>query len=338
MSLNKYIAIHNGSSGFHRRWLKYCQEQNLPYKLVDCYSSSIISELKDCKILFWHHHHRNPKDILIAKEILFALEHSGLKVFPNFKTGWHFDDKVAQKYLFEALGLPHVPSYVFFDKVEALTWIEKASFPIVWKLRRGAGSANVALVESPRKAKVLIRRSFGNGFKQYSAWGSLKERIQKYKNGKTEMKDLLKGILRLVYEPQFSRIIGKETGYIYFQDFIPNLICDYRIIVIDGKAFAIKRYVRKNDFRASGSGNLEYDRHNFSSEILETAFNIAEKLRSDSCVLDFVFHEDKYLLVEVSYGFPMEGFADDCPGYWDKNLDWHEGNFNPQGWIIESFL
>jgi glutathione synthase/RimK-type ligase-like ATP-grasp enzyme len=50
-----------------------------------------------------------------------------------------------------------------------------------------------------------------------------------------------------------------EKNYVYFQDFIPQNDFDIRIIVIGKRAFAIKRMVRKGDFRASGSGNIKYD-------------------------------------------------------------------------------
>jgi len=33
----------------------------------------------------------------------------------------------------------------------------------------------------------------------------------------------------------------------------------------------------------------------------------------------------------------MSGY-DDCTGYWDKDLTWHEGGFNPYGWMVEDLL
>ena len=60
--------------------------------------------------------------------------------FPNFKTVWHFDDKLGQKYLFESIKAPLVTSYAFLYKAGALLWANKASFPKVFKLRGGAGS------------------------------------------------------------------------------------------------------------------------------------------------------------------------------------------------------
>lgn len=32
-----------------------------------------------------------------------------------------------------------------------------------------------------------------------------------------------------------------------------------------------------------------------------------------------------------------EGY-DACPGYWDEDLTWHQGTFNPQGWMVEGVL
>ena len=116
------IAIHHRKGGFSDRWIDYCENHGIDYKIVNAYDSDIIEQLKDCKALLWNHHQSNFKDKLTARRILFSLEHAGKKVFPNFNTGWYFDDKVAQKYLLEAIGAPLVPSYVFYDKQDAKKW------------------------------------------------------------------------------------------------------------------------------------------------------------------------------------------------------------------------
>ena len=332
------LAIHNSKSGFHPRWVKYCQEQNIAYKLVNCYANDLIAQLQDCTALMWHHGQSNSKDILIARQILFALEHSGFKVFPNFKTGWHFDDKVAQKYLLESIDAPMVKSYAFYDKKEALNWLETTTFPKVFKLRGGAGSANVKLAKTKNKAVQLINKAFGKGFRQYDKWQNLKDRIKKYKSGKTSFFDVLKGVARLNIEPDFSKTIGSERGYVYFQDFIPNQDSDIRIIVVGDKAFALKRMVRKGDFRASGSGEIYYDRKLIDDRCIQLAFDVNKKIKSQSLVLDFIFDQQSNpLLVELSYGFSADAY-DRCPGYWDSDLNWHEGVFNPQGWMVEEVL
>lgn len=131
--------------------------------------------------------------------------------------------------------------------------------------------------------------------------------------------------------------MGREVGYIYFQDFIPNNDHDIRVIVIGDKAFAIKRMVRKNDFRASGSGNILYDKQYFDDQVIKLSFDIQVKLKSQCTAMDFVYKDDNPLLVEVSYGFVPEVY-EDCPGYWDENLNWHEGKFDPYGRMVELVL
>jgi glutathione synthase/RimK-type ligase-like ATP-grasp enzyme len=289
--------------------------------------------------LLWHHHQGNPRDIVFARQLLFAFEHAGIRVFPDFKTGWHFDDKVGQKYLFEALSIDErIPTWIFYSKSEALSWARETTFPKVFKLRGGAGSQNVRLVESESEALKLIRRAFGTGFKAYDAWGSLKERYRKYRLGKTSLNDVIKGMVRLVLPPPYARIKGRDKGYIYFQEFIPNNSSDTRVIVIDDKAFALKRMVRDHDFRASGSGTFKYEKKEFDERCIRVAFAINNKLKTQCVAYDFVFdNENKPRVIEINYGFLPSGY-DDCPGYWDPELAWHEGKFNPYGWMVELVL
>jgi len=332
------IAIHNSNKGFQSRWIPYCQQKGIPYKLVNCYDSDLVAQLHDCDALMWHHSQLKPKDLLVAKQILFALEHAGFTVFPDFNTAWHFDDKVAQKYLLEAIDAPLVPSYVFFSKEEAMDWAAQTDFPKVWKLRGGAGSANVRLVRTRAQAEKMIKQAFGRGFSQYAPWDNMKERWRRYKLGKANTMDLAKGLARFVYPPDYARIPGRDRGYIYFQDFIPNNTFDIRMIVIDGRAFGTKRMVRKNDFRASGSGIYKYEREEFDERFVQLSFELTKKLGLQCVGYDFVVDEqDNPLVVEISYGYTVHG-PDGTPGHWDEDLNWIEGLFNPQEWVVDALV
>ncbi len=159
------IAIHKSISGFHPRWAEYCVQNNISHKIVDCYENDIVEQLKDCDALMWHFHQNNPKDILFAKQLLVSIQQTGKKVFPDFNTMWHFDDKLGQKYLLEAVGAPLVPTYIYYTKADALNWIEQTSFPKVFKLRGGGGSANVQLVKTKNEAIKIINKAFGKVLK-----------------------------------------------------------------------------------------------------------------------------------------------------------------------------
>lgn len=331
------IAIHHSLGSFSERWILYCDRRNIPYKLVNCYDNDIIEQLSDCDALLWHHNHANPKDQLFAKQLLYSLEQSGLVVFPDFKTDWHFDDKLGQKYLFEAFKLPRVKSYAFYSKKEALSWVMNTEFPKVFKLRRGAGSRNVFLVKNKLQSIYLIHKAFNNGFRQYDAIGGVKESLRKFRLGKSNLINVLKAVMHLIYPIKLEKAIGRERGYVYFQDFIPNNEYDIRIIVIGDKAFAIKRFVRKDDFRASGSGFIEYGRENFNDNLLKISFEMSKKMQTSCVAFDFIFDNHSPLLVEVSYGFSMKAY-DYCTGYWNDNLEWFEGQFNPYSWIIDDVI
>src|SRR5450631_3263571 len=102
------IAIHDRAGSFSDRWIKYCNENQVPYKLVNCYEFDIISQLDDCKGLMWHWDLNDYKAALFARQLTISLEKKGVKVFPDVNTAWHHDDKVGQKYLLEAVGAPLV--------------------------------------------------------------------------------------------------------------------------------------------------------------------------------------------------------------------------------------
>ena len=261
----------------------------------------------------------------------------GKKVFPDYFTMLHFDDKVGQKYLFESIDAPFAQTWIFYDQKTALQWINNAVFPKVFKLRCGAGSRNVRLVRTKSQATRLVNKAFNNGFSSYDAWGSLKERWRLFRLKKTNFLDVLKGIARFGHHPRIAKVIGPEIGYVYFQEFIPGNDYDIRVIVIRNRAFAIKRMVRKNDFRASGSGHILYKKKEFDENTIRLSFLLAEKLNSQSAAFDFVYLESKPILLEMSYGFLAEAY-DRCEGYWDNEMKWHGGEFNPYGWMVESVI
>lgn len=331
------IAIHHRKGSFSDHWIKYCEENNLDYKIVNAFDSDIIEQIKNYDVFMWHHHQENYKDVVAAKKILFALEHAGIKIFPDFKTGWHFDDKVAQKYLLEAIKVPLVPSYIFYDKEIALNWAKNTSFPKVFKLKGGASSANVKLVRNFKECKKLISKAFGRGFSQFNRYQYFIENYKSFQNGKGNFINILKGLFRIFVVPEFAKLQSFEKGYVYFQDFIPNNTYDTRVVVIGcEKAIAEKRFVRKNDFRASGSGEFSYE--NINIELIQLSFSVAKKMQLQSVAFDFIYDENnKPLIVEISYGFGTKGI-NNAPGYWDKNLNWHSEKINSENFILMYML
>ncbi len=333
------IAIHQTKNSFSARWVTYCERNHIPYKVVNAYRSDIVQQVADCDAFMWHFHHADYRDVQFAKSLLTSLERQGKKVFPNTATCWHFDDKIAQKYLLEAIGAPMVPTYVFYTEEEALTWIEMVEFPKVFKLKGGASASNVKLAKTRGDARRFVKQSFAKGFRQYRLWEVLGENWRKYKKGLITWRDLLRPLYYQCtrkYPNLFDHYHGRECGYAYFQEFIPNNSFDIRICVVGNRAFGLKRYTRENDFRASGSGKISYAKCDIDERCVQIAFDIANKLGSQSIALDFVFDSNNNpLIVEMSYGFAVNAY-DSCEGFWTIDLNWHEGShFDFCGWMVE---
>jgi glutathione synthase/RimK-type ligase-like ATP-grasp enzyme len=332
------IAIHNSNWGFTKDWIEYCRRMQVDYKTVDCYSSDIIEQISDCDALMWHHHHTLVKDALFAGQLLSAVQHSGRKVFPDFNTAWHFDDKVGQKYLLESINAPVADTFLFYSESEAMKWLKHTQFPKVFKLRGGAGSRNVRLVSSAREGGRLVKKAFRKGFATYNKISDLREHLRRFEFKKKNIVSVAKSIYRLFFSTPFSKTVGPQKGYILFQEYIPGNLFDIRIVVIGARAFGIKRMVRENDFRASGSGEIKYGKEEIDIRCVSIAFETTEKLWAQCVAFDFVFDpSNNPLIVEINYGYAHESYFP-CPGYWDQQLDWHAGSFNSAEWMVEDLI
>jgi glutathione synthase/RimK-type ligase-like ATP-grasp enzyme len=258
-------------------------------------------------------------------------------VFPNFFSNWHFNDKVGQKYLLESINAPLVPTYVFFTKKEALEWIQTTTFPKVLKLRGGAASSNVKLVKNQSQAIRLISKAFGRGFRRYSPLDGLKERWRLYRLGRTDLSNCLKGLVRFFVPTSYCRVLGRDRGYIYFQDYIPDNDCDVRILYTFDRCLAFRRMVRQGDFRASGSRVFDYEQSNIPKKTLQIAFEVAQKLKIQTAAFDFIINKKEPLLLEISYASGPSPEQNDH-GFYEKDLSYHKVEFDPNDWIVEGVI
>ena len=334
------IAIHHTPGTFSDRWIEYCDKFHIEYKLVDAYANDIIDQISDCSGFMWRWHHNDYRDQLFARQLILSLESQGMAVFPDANTSWHYDDKLGQKYLLESVNAPLVNTYVFYRKAEALAWAKDTDYPKVFKLRGGAGSQNVRLVKSYSAAKQLIHKAFGRGFPVIDHHALYRDAIWNYKRegGVKNLLRIIKRILTMYTISQNEKMKQSQPGYIYFQEFIPNNTYDDRLVVIGNRCFCLRRYCRKNDFRASGSGLIEYKKELFPKSSIAIAFQTAKLLKSQSIAFDFVYLNNEPKIVEVSYAYAMGSVYDKCNGYWDDKLEWHGESVNPQYFMIEDFV
>ena len=135
-----------------------------------------------------------------------------------------------------------------------------------------------------------------------------------------------------------------QTGYVFFQEFLPENDFDTRVTVIGNKAFAYRHFAQLSDFRASGSGSFSVDPLQVDEKFIFLAFNAVKKINSKSCAVDGLYKNKKPVLVEIIYTY-VSWMVHTCPGHWlldedlaSSNLKWVEGHMKSEEAQIEDFI
>ena len=335
------LAIHNLEGSFSDRWIEYCELNDIPYIKVDMFRNDLLDLFRQSGVsgFLFQLSTLDPRTHLVASFIGRAAEMMGIKVFPCDANSWYFNDKLAQKYLFEALAIPSCPTWIFYSPDDALTWAKSASYPKVFKLRRGASSYNVCLVSSFSQARRLIQSMFGSGLRNApDLLDDYQVKIHKH-SIKNDWVDVLKRLpFTLSKISKIKNCIPNERGYVYFQEFLPDNRFDTRITVIGQRAFAFRRFVRPKDFRASGSGRLDFETNKIDFNLIKIAFDSVKKIKSQSLAFDFVYDiERRPVVLEVCRSYAAYAVFN-CSGYWDPQMNFHEGHIWPQDAIMIDLL
>ena len=322
------------------KWSQYLEQYGASSTFFDYSEQNLLSLIHDYDGVMWHFAH-TIDDKQSAPKILDAIE-LGLQipVFPNHATRWHFDEKVSQHYLLLESGFSTIRSWIFWKHEEALDFIKNCSYPIVMKLSSGAGSANVIKIDSYKMARSKVNQMFHVGFFPYSI-NEFADTCTRMQNVKKNFRHAWRYLLDSVYPPlPNTKPYGylPHKNYIYFQEFLPGNTHDIRISVIGDRAFGYIRHNRPGDFRASGSGNFDPDPANIPIEAVKIAHAVSQKFGFQSMSYDFLTDPKGNLLInEMSYCY-VNWMVKDCPGHWDRSLNWHDGHMWPEQAHVEDFL
>lgn len=338
------IGIHPdkiGEESYSNKWIEFLLAHGVKTNILDLLAPDAMEQVSKCDGIMWRWAH-TPSHKQSAKVILYSIEHYlKIPVYPDTPTSWHYDEKVAQYYLFKSLDIQIPNSWVFWDHKQALKWAETTKYPVVWKLSSGAGSSNVLKVKNKKEAFNLINRAFTKGIFPYT--------MNEFKSGgmptsPKEVEGMLGRLSKAIpytwnkeYPPLHPVWWKPEYGYAYFQEFLPANAFDTRVTIIGNRAFGFRRINRQNDFRASGSGNIDFDPSLIDHKCIDIAFKISKKGKFQSMAYDFLYKNGKPVVCEISYTF-ADWAVYECPGHWDSNLNWIEGHMWPEEAQIEDFL
>jgi len=333
------IAIGIDKRGWHNKFAsaldrKMSEGYPCTYRRVNMLAHDWLEQLRGCELVVWKPGGMGPRSAGYIKEKIYFLQHI-LHVFvvPNFESIWHFESKIAQSYLFLHAGIRVPRTTASFDYDDAHRMLESAELPLVFKLSEGAGSANVQLIRSTEQA----RRRLDNTFCE-AIWKQARE--EHGSKTRTILYGLGQRWLAAKAWRTATRGIAQEEGlaHVYWQQFIPNNEKDLRITVIgDRFAYGFWRKNRPNDFRASGSGLIEYDRP-IPEGPLRYCLDLNRRFNFDSMCYDILFTREDFVLTEMSFGY-LDVPLYKTPGHHvlspDGQLSYVAGHVWPQELWIE---
>ena len=320
-------------------WEQTFSEAGCDVRYVDPFASDFIESISQYDAFLWwvpsNTHYRE-----YYKRVVFYMEaYSGVYVFPDMCTIWHYRDKIAQYYLFDINKIDCAKTHVFFSKEKTYHFLENTNYPFVFKLPYSAFSNDVVMISSKEEGYKLANLMFDQGI--YSVPSSF-DPPNLFDRSRRRVKNTLKAaIIDPIPAPRETRLLQKN--FFYAQEFLPGNENDTRVTIIGNRAFAFRRFNRENDFRASGSGKVDWDPEGIDLEVVRKAFEINDTIKAQAIAMDFLYKEGRPVLIEVNFSF-ITWVVRDCPGHWirDNNKNgevrWEQGMEEPARAIAEDIL
>jgi len=327
------VVVGKDSGGWHERFsaalgVAASKHPTLEYRLEELGGHDWIERVRDADVVLWNPVYMGPVAASHFKEKVYFLETFMRKrVIPNYSSIWHFESKIAQSYLLEHFGLSRPRTWVSFEWNDALGAAEDLGLPLVAKESYGAASSNVRLLRTNSEVKRYVTRHL-----YYQRW------LEKEKTASSRTMTLLGSMDQpWLWYTVVGRLTGSERVHpTYFQRYIEGNAGDVRVTVIGSRAYVFGRANRPDDFRASGSGLIDYDL-DVDHALLRKCITWSKEMGFDSMAYDILFEDGQPLVVEMSYSYVASALAA-ARGHWllcdDGTLEYIEGPVWPQDlWV-----
>ncbi|MGH8232861.1 MAG: ATP-grasp domain-containing protein [Rhodanobacteraceae bacterium] len=333
------VVHRNGErQSYSRRWVELAAQQGITAVTVDAFAQDAIAQISACDAFMWRYDPAaHPR--LYAKRLLYAIEEGlGMPVFPSLKSSWHFEDKIGQYYFLSAAGIPTPVTQIFWSRQQAERFCDSAEYPFVLKLAAGYQASNVRLVHDRDEALFYVDELFGHGviglgYRPASRPRLLLRRLR-------AVSEIARGLNPFGPTAQAEL----EYGYFFAQEFLPGNDFDVRVTITGDRAFGFRRFNRPGDFRASGSGRIDWDPAQIGEAPVRFAYRVARQLGAQTVALDILRRSSEFVIVELTLAYASWAVRD-CPGHWILKgepgmgeLEWVEGRMHPEDAIFSDFV
>jgi hypothetical protein len=229
-----------------------------------------------------HSSSQQPEYKVFIDDILLYLAANSNRLVPSIHATRSHDNKGYQELHKRLCGIRSLNG-VYVAKLSEIDR-KGIAYPVVFKELSGFGSSGVRLLYSERglldATKVEPRLSWRETGKAIKS--NIGYAVRKY-------------ILRRKHLKPYGNYYNTLKPFV-LQDYIPNLSCDYKVLAFQNRFFVLKRDVRPNDFRASGSGRFHFEYP--PTGLLDFAAELLDKFDEPYMSLDICFDGSKFHLIE----------------------------------------
>ena len=212
------------------------------------------------------------------EDIVLGLTLAGARVIPDFPYLHAHHNKLFMEILRKTCGTPSINnlSSSYFGTFEDFLKAE-VKYPLVAKPAGGAGSKGIKLIRTAKEAVRVLKQ------------------MSRSPLNKAMLSEI---IHRLTVKKRIPYSIRRQKFVL--QEFIPKLSHDYKVLVYGNRFYVLRREVRANDFRASGSGLLSFKR-NLPEGLLDFALEAKGSFDTPNVSLDIAVVDGAFYLIEMQF-------------------------------------
>ena len=261
-------------------------------------------------------------------ERIFILAHVLNKpIFPSPEEIYIYENKRFFAHWLEARELPHPQTWIYYDKDDALLFLNEYTFPLVAKMNIGASGNGITMIKNKNQAEKYIKDAFSRGIYARTgpklSHGRILQRLWRKLTHPGELKERLNTYKAVAQSPQ--------KGFVIFQQYIPHNF-EWRVVRIGDSFFAHKKL--KSGEKSSGSLLKKYE--NPPKELLDFVKKATDRLSFYSQAVDiFEMDDGVFLINEMQCIFGQSDsyqmLVNGKPGRYrfiDRHWKFEEGMFN----------
>jgi hypothetical protein len=219
------------------------------------------------------------------EDVLWGLRLAGALLIPRLEYCRAHHDKVFMEFLRDLSRLPEIQtvrSRAFGTLEDAKAALDHLEVPCVVKGASSACSEQVALAKDHRE---LLRHV---------------ERFSRSDPMWRQLRRVIAGRICRWLGRQRSPRVSLHRNRLVVQPFVAGLQHDYKVLVYGDRYYAVRRRVRTGDFRASGSGMVEWPGE-LPAGLLDYAKKISDHFGAPFVSLDIAQDERGFHLLEFQF-------------------------------------